>query len=193
MKEELVVLVNDKNEQIGVMPKLDVHHADTPLHRAFSVYVFNKEGKFLLTQRALSKKVFPGVWTNTCCGHPMPGESTIDAIRRRLKFELGLVPEKLTVVLPDYRYRAEMNGIVENEICPVYIATVLKNPKPNPKEVETYEWVNWQEFLKRLKKTPKRYSPWCVEQATLLSKNKLFLDSRTYSGIRDFRGNDEGL
>src|SRR5258708_22523889 len=122
--DEYVVLVNDNNEQIGVMPKLKAHNANTPLHRAFSVYIFNKRGKFLLTQRALKKKVFPGLWTNSCCGHPGPDETTEDAIKRRLQYELGLKPEKLTVVLPNYRYRAEMNGIVENEICPVYQVTV---------------------------------------------------------------------
>ena len=168
--QELVVLVNDNNEEIGSMPKLDAHHAHTPLHRAFSVYVFNSEGKFLLTQRALGKKVFPGVWTNSCCGHPGPGEATGDAIKRRLQFELGLIPISLKVVLPDYRYRAEMNGIVENEICPVYVATVSQDPKPNPGEVEDYKWVDWKEFLTLIKKTPDKYSPWCKEQAQLLNK-----------------------
>src|SRR5579872_3198009 len=134
--QELVVLVNDNNEEIGTMPKAKAHHANTPLHRAFSVYVFNAKGEFLLTQRAVSKKVFPGVWTNTCCGHPGPGETTEDAIRRRLQFELGLVPEKIKVILPKYRYRAQMNGIVENEICPVYTAIVDTEPKANSKEVE---------------------------------------------------------
>ncbi len=168
--QELVVLVNHNNEQIGTMEKTEAHNARTPLHRAFSVYVFNKEGKFLLTQRALSKKVFPGVWTNTCCGHPGPGETTEDAIKRRLQFELGLTPEKIKVVLPKYRYRAEMNGIVENEICPVYTAVVSKDPKPNSKEVEVYEWVEWEEFLTRLKDDPDRYSLWCKWQVEELKK-----------------------
>jgi isopentenyl-diphosphate delta-isomerase len=168
--QELVVLVNDNNKEIGTMPKLEAHTAHTPLHRAFSVYVFNKKGKFLLTQRAKSKKVFPGVWTNTCCGHPGPGEKTVDAITRRLQFELGLVPEKITIVSPKYRYRAEMNGIVENEICPVYTAIVSSEPKANPKEVEAYEWIDWKEFLIRLDKTSEKYSPWCKEQAKLLTE-----------------------
>jgi len=168
--EELVVLVNDNNEEIGTMPKMEAHNAHTPLHRAFSVYVFNRKGKFLLTQRALSKKVFPGVWTNSCCGHPGPGEETENAIKRRLEFELGLKPESLKAVLPKYRYRAEMNGIVENEICPVYTAIVSSDPKPNPQEIEDYEWIDWKKFLKNLEKDPEKYSPWCKEQARLLSK-----------------------
>ena len=168
--EELVVLVNDNNEEIGTMPKMEAHNAHTPLHRAFSVYVFNRKGKFLLTQRALSKKVFPCVWTNSCCGHPGPGEETENAIKRRLEFELGLKPESLKAVLPKYRYRAEMNGIVENEICPVYTAIVSSDPKPNPQEIEDYEWIDWKKFLKNLEKDPEKYSPWCKEQARLLSK-----------------------
>jgi len=167
--QELVVLVNDNNEQIGVMEKLAAHYADTPLHRAFSCYVFNKDGKFLVTQRALSKKVFPGIWTNSCCGHPGPGEATEDAIKRRLQFELGLVPDTLTVVLPDFRYRAEFQGIVENEICPVYIATVTYDPQSNPAEVEQYEWIDWEEFVTRLDQKPDEYSQWCREQVKELS------------------------
>jgi len=162
--KELIVLVNDTNEEIGTAPKLEAHNANTHLHRAFSCYVFNKDGKFLLTRRALSKKVFPGIWSNSCCGHPGPGEKIEDAIRRRLKFELGLVPESLKVVLPHFRYRAEMDGIVENEISPVYFATVSKNPTPNPKEVEDYEWIEWKEFIHRLKKDPQKFSQWCREQ-----------------------------
>ena len=172
--QELVVLVNDKNEEIGVMPKLEAHNAHTPLHRAFSCYVFNKEGKFLVTQRALEKKVFPGVWTNSCCGHPGPGEATIDAIKRRLQFELGLKPKILKVVLPHFRYIAKLHGIVENEICPVYIATVSHDPKPNPQEVEAFEWIDWEKFLKGLKEEPQKYSKWCRGQVNLLDKNKKF-------------------
>src|SRR5258708_18453577 len=108
--EELIVLVNDNNEEIGTMPKLEAHNADTPLHRAFSCYVFNQQGKFLLTQRAKSKKVFPGVWTNSCCGHPGPGEATEDAIKRRLQFELGLPAKSIKVVLPHFRYQAKFRG-----------------------------------------------------------------------------------
>lgn len=174
--EEYVVLVNDNNKQIGVMPKLAAHHSDTPLHRAFSCYIFNHDGKFLLTQRAYKKKVFPGVWTNSCCGHPMPGEKTEEAIRRRLAFELGLQPEKILVILPHYRYRAEMEGIVENEICPVYLVMVSDSPKPNRQEVETYEWIEWNKFLKMIEKKPTIYSPWCKEQAQLLDQNELFLN-----------------
>ncbi len=174
--QELIVLVNEDNQPIGTMPKLEAHNANTPLHLAFSCYVFNKEGEFLLTQRALSKKVFPGVWTNSCCGHPGPGEQLEDALRRRLKYELGLVPQKLELVLPHFRYRAEMDGIVENEICPVYIVKVNTEPQRNPEEVEAYRWIPWEDFVKVIEKNPKGYSEWCVLQVeelkTILKERK---------------------
>ncbi len=129
MAEEQIILVDDTNRQIGVAPKLASHHAATPLHRAFSCFVFNARGEFLITQRALSKKVFPGIWSNSCCGHPAPGENTEDAVRRRLRDELGLNVDTLLPALPDFRYRAEMNGIVENEICPVYVAVTNEEPR----------------------------------------------------------------
>lgn len=170
--DELVVLVNENNKRIGVMPRGSVHTAYTPLHRAFSVYVFNeRNGKFLLTQRAKSKKVFPGIWTNTCCGHPIPGERTEKAIARRLEFELGLFPRKIKIVLPDFRYRAEMNGIVENEICPVYVATISTDPIRNPDEVEDFRWVDWNDFLKIIAETPGDFSPWCQEQIAELTSS----------------------
>ncbi|MBA3724264.1 MAG: isopentenyl-diphosphate Delta-isomerase, partial [Candidatus Levybacteria bacterium] len=144
------------------------HHAHTPLHLAFSCYVFNAKGKFLLTQRALSKKVWPGVWTNSCCGHPGPGEQTDDAVKRRLQYELGLVPLTVQLVLPDFRYRTEFNGIVENEICPVYTARVSSEPKPNPQEVEAYRWIPWEAFVANVTEHPERYSYWCVKQVAQL-------------------------
>ena len=168
--QEYVVLVDDRKTPLGVLPKLAAHNANTPLHLGFSCYVFNKKGDFLLTQRALSKKVFPGVWTNSCCGHPAPDETTEDAVRRRLEYELGLEPTKLELVLPNFRYRAEMDGIVENEICPVYVATVHEEPKRNPKEVEAYHWVPWEKFVKEIEANPSGFSQWCVEQVKQLKK-----------------------
>lgn len=173
MDEEMIVLVDGQGNPIGTASKLESHNANTPLHLAFSCYVFNNKGEFLLTQRAKSKRVFPGIWTNSLCGHPMPGEETPDAIGRRLREELGLVANNIQVVLPDFRYRAEMNGIVENEICPVYIARTDQNPKPNPQEVEDYKWIVWKDFLKEIDKNPGGYSYWTVEQIKQLRSNSL--------------------
>jgi isopentenyl-diphosphate delta-isomerase len=162
--------VNDKNEEVGTMPKLAAHNANTPLHRAFSCYVFNRNGDFLLTQRALIKKVWPGIWTNSCCGHPGLGEATEDAVKRRLDYELGLVPSSLKLVLPDFRYKTELNGIVENEICPVYITRITTEPKPNPEEVEAYRWIPWEEYIQEVTKNPEGYSYWSVKQVEQLKE-----------------------
>ncbi|MFB9322598.1 isopentenyl-diphosphate Delta-isomerase [Cryptosporangium minutisporangium] len=146
--DELIVLLDESGRPIGTAPKLASHHRNTPLHAAFSSYVFDRSGRFLLTRRALSKKTWPGVWTNSCCGHPAPGEEPVAAVQRRLQQELGLSVEIAEIVplLPDFRYRAELDGVVENEICPVFGVRVDAEPVPNPDEVEEYRWVDWPQF-----------------------------------------------
>jgi len=143
--------VDDSGTQIGTAEKLSTHHANTPLHRAFSCYVFNDDGQLLVTRRADSKKVWPGVWTNSVCGHPAPGESTEAAIARRLQYELGMAADKVQVVAPHYRYKTPAyNGIIENEICPVYIAHATSAPQPNPNEVGEYKWMAWKDYVAAL-------------------------------------------
>ena len=165
---EHVVLVDDQNNEIGTAPKDTVHTKNTPLHRGFSVFVFNDKKEVLTTQRSLSKKTFPGVWTNTVCGHPGKGESVVDAARRRLQDELGLVVRDLVEVSP-YRYRCtDKSGIVENEICPIFIGYTNDTPTPKAGEVEQWKWVPWGEFLKDIENNPEIYSPWSREEAVIL-------------------------
>jgi len=180
MKEE-VVLVDENNNPVGAMPKSAVHGKDTPLHRGFSVFLFNKKGELLLQQRALSKITWPGIWSNSCCGHPLPGESTRDAALRRLSFELGLQGVELIEILPNYRYRFEKEGVVENEICPVFAGFMDKTPVPNPEEVGDTKWVSWPQFVEDIQKQPGRYSPWCEEEAFLLVRNNAFNDLYGYA------------
>ena len=105
---------------------------------------------FLATRRALTKKVWPGVWSNTVCGHPAPGESFEDAIDRRLEHELGMTARDVQVVLPDHLYRAPpFAGIVEYEFCPVFVARQASAPEPNPIEVGACAWIDWDEFVRR--------------------------------------------
>jgi isopentenyl-diphosphate delta-isomerase len=163
---ELIVLVDEAGTAVGTAPKATVHHADTPLHLAFSSYVFDRQGRFLLTRRALSKQTWPGVWTNSCCGHPMPGESYQQALHRRLDYELGLAADEVVELLPDFRYRAELNGVVENEICPVFGVRVSGEPVLRPTEVEESRWVDWQDVLAG--RTPP-LSPWCLLQLQALA------------------------
>jgi isopentenyl-diphosphate delta-isomerase len=167
---EQVVLLTESGHRSGVQEKAGVHHRDTPLHLAFSCYVFNARDELLLTRRALSKTTWPGVWTNTCCGHPAPGEPIEDGVRRRLRQELGIEIGELTLVLPRFRYRAEMgNGVVENEMCPVYRAYTGGEPSPEKSEVEDYEWVGWRELAEGVAARSRDVSPWCAEQIAELA------------------------
>lgn len=174
--DEQIVLVDNAGNPTGVAPKLASHHAETPLHLAFSCYIFDEQGKFLLTQRAKKKKVWPGVWTNSVCGHPAPKEKIEDAIARRLKYELGLNrPKKIIEILPDYRYKTPpFNGIVENEICPVYVAVVNNEPQPNPDEVEAYRWLSLSEVISDVKRRPRLYSYWLKDELKQLAVSRKF-------------------
>jgi isopentenyl-diphosphate Delta-isomerase len=169
---EYVVLVNEQNEPIGKALKSQVHTGDTPLHRGFSVFIFNSRGDLLLQQRSRYKKTWPLVWSNSCCGHPQPGEETIDAAQRRLLEELGLEIPQLWEVLPDYRYRAEMKGVVENEICPVFVGFTEEQPIPNQEEIHAVRWTPWEEFIQTVATANPPYSSWCVEETQLLAQNQ---------------------
>lgn len=196
MTEE-VILVDEKNNVLGTAPKDEVHTTNTPLHRGFSLFLFNSSGELLLTRRALTKKTFPGVWTNTVCGHPSLGESEVDAAKRRLNEELGIDLDKRpdkrsdlkvfqgltlmeTHVVSPYRYRfADKNGIVENEICPILIGYFDGDPNSNPQEVSDWKWINWHAFLMEIENdTADIYSPWCKEEAHILQKKINRLDKR---------------
>jgi isopentenyl-diphosphate delta-isomerase len=162
---EQVVLLSEEGYPVGVADKSSVHTTATPLHLAFSCHVENDDGQVLVTRRALAKLTWPGVWTNSFCGHPAPGESTPDAIERRALLELGLTVTGLELVLPDFRYRAvDASGIVENEICPVYRATATSEVRPNPDEVSEFAWIEPQALRNAAAAAPFAFSPWLVWQ-----------------------------
>ncbi|KMO71998.1 Isopentenyl-diphosphate Delta-isomerase [Mycolicibacterium chlorophenolicum] len=165
---ELVVLVDEEGRPIGSADKIGVHHESTPLHLAFSCYLFDQAGNVLLTRRALHKRTFPGIWTNSCCGHPAPDESMADAVQRRVREELGVGIADLECVLPDFRYYAvAADGVVENELCPVYRGRVEGPVRADPAEVMDYEWVPWEQACSAAR-LPWAISPWAVEQIPLL-------------------------
>lgn len=158
---EQVVLVDDAGSPIGVADKVAVHTTDTPLHLAFSCHVYSPAGEVLVTRRALSKLTWPGVWTNSFCGHPAPGDSMEDAIVRRSAFELGIRITDLELVLPDFRYRAvDASGIVENEVCPVYRAVTTDAVRANPDEVAEHLWVAPESLRAAALAAPYAFSPW---------------------------------
>ena len=169
---EQIVFVTEQGMPTGETgAKLASHTADTKLHLAFSCYIFRRsDNAILLTQRALSKKVWPGVWTNSVCGHPAPGEPMEAAIRRRTQYEVGIGQlEGIRVLLPEYRYTTPLyNGIIENEFCPVYMAYTDSEPQPNPDEVEAYKWLSWADYVQMLENKPDGMSYWAKDQYTQL-------------------------
>lgn len=168
-----VVLLDETGLPCGTAARLEVHTHDTPLHLAFSLYVLDTEGRLLLTRRALGKRTWPGVWTNTCCGHPRPEEAMTDAVRRRVAEELGLQVADAAVVLPDFRYRAvDVSGVVEHEICPVHLAVVPAGtaPAPDPDEVAEHTWVPWPQVRALVASAPALVSPWMALQVAALGE-----------------------
>jgi isopentenyl-diphosphate Delta-isomerase len=162
---EQVVLLDDNGQVCGSADKASVHTRSTPLHLAFSCHVFDARGRVLVTRRALGKKTWPGVWTNSFCGHPQPGETQEEAIARRASVELGITVSDLQLVLPDFRYRAvDASGIVENEICPVYRAVTSDAVSANPDEVSEWEWVAPASLTAAASAAPYAFSPWLVWQ-----------------------------
>jgi len=167
-REELVVLVDDDARPVGTLPKAAVHHRSTPLHLGFSCYLFDRRGRVLLTRRALTKPTWPGVWTNSCCGHPLPDEPLPEAVRRRARHELGLHIDHVQCVLPRFRYRAiATDGTVENELCPVFCARAHGAVQPAADEVMDWRWVLWSK-LRAAAELSWPLSPWAAAQVPLL-------------------------
>jgi isopentenyl-diphosphate Delta-isomerase len=172
--EERVILVDDAGNAVGTELKATVHHERTPLHLAFSCYLFDQQGRLLLTRRALHKPTWPGTWTNSFCGHPGPGEEVAEAVRRRAEQELGTTVERLQLTLPTFRYDATMpNGVMENELCPVFTAVAAAAVRADPSEVDDVEWVDWRPFRDEVVAGTRDVSPWCVEQVTALAAVEL--------------------
>jgi isopentenyl-diphosphate delta-isomerase len=162
---DLVVLLDEHGQPAGTAPRADVHTDDTPLHLAFSCYLRDGAGRVLITRRALAKRTWPGVWTNSFCGHPRPGEEMADAVHRYAAHELGTTVRDLACLLPAFRYRAvDAGGVVENELCPVFVATVDGDLHANPDEVAEHAWVPADHLRTVIELAPWSLSPWLVEQ-----------------------------
>jgi len=162
---EHVVLLDDMAMPIGRADKAEVHTLDTPLHLAFSCYLFDESGRVLLTRRALAKRTWPGVWTNSFCGHPAPDESILDAVHRRAAQELGAEIRDVRPIAPDFRYRAvDASGIVENEVCPVYSAVLTGPLAPHTDEVMEFSWAEPGAVARAAQLAPFGFSPWMVLQ-----------------------------
>lgn len=164
MEQELVILVNELDEQTGVMGKQEAHEKGL-LHRAFSVFIFNEAGALLLQQRALSKYHSPGLWTNTCCSHPRPGEDTGAAAKRRLKEEMGLDCKLDYKGKFIYKTRFE-NGLFEHELDHVFYGFTDVHPLINREEVNDFKWMSPDELKVDIKLHPQHYTYWLKEILT---------------------------
>lgn len=163
--EDHVILLHPDGTPRGLAPRATVHSASTPLHLAFSCHLVREDGQVLLTRRALTKRTWPGVWTNAFCGHPRQGETLERAIARHARHELGLEVRDVRPALPDFRYRAvDASGTVENEVCPVFIASAHGEPLPHPDEVMDLRWVPATELESLVRIAPWALSPWAVTQ-----------------------------
>ncbi len=165
---EEVVLVDEDNNVLGTTSKSSVHGEATPLHRGFSLFLFDRKGRLLLQQRSHTKETWPLAWSNSVCGHPALGESNIDAAKRRLEFELGMTATHIEEVTP-YRYTFVRDGVMENEICPILVGFTDQEPQPNNEEVAAVRWVAWLEFLQEVESQKGLYSEWCEEEARILA------------------------
>lgn len=156
--EELVVLVDKNDKEIGVMPKMEAHEKAV-LHRAFSVFVFNKKGELMLQQRAAHKYHSPLLWTNTCCSHQRNGESNINAGIRRLQEEMGFTTSLEEVF--SFIYKASFdNGLTEHELDHVMVGYFDDAPNINKDEVEAYKWMPLEDVKNDIDKNPSIYTEW---------------------------------
>lgn len=158
MREEEVILVTPEDKVLGTMPKMEAHKKAV-LHRAFSVFVMNKEGKILLQQRAAHKYHSPLLWTNTCCSHQRMGETNIGAGRRRLMEEMGFDTE-LTELF-SFIYKAPFdNGLTEHELDHVLLGRYDGDPDINPEEVAAWKWMDLRAVKQDLEQQPELYTAW---------------------------------
>ena len=155
----LVILVNEKDEPVGVMEKLEAHKRGGTLHRAFSILIFNDKGELMLQLRSRKKYHAGGLWTNTVCSHPRPGEDVLTAAHRRLREEMGFDTELEEI--GSFIYRADVgNGLTEYEYDHVLIGYYNGLPNPNPEEADGWKWMDFAEVLVDAKMNPEGYTPW---------------------------------
>ena len=156
--EELVVLVDENDKKIGLMPKMEAHEKAV-LHRAFSVFIFNKDGDLMLQQRAGHTYHSPLLWTNTCCSHQRDGETNLEAGKRRLFEEMGFNTDLKEVF--SFVYKAPFdNGLTEHELDHVMVGYYENEPKINKDEVEAYRWMTLEDVKTDIEKNPQIYTAW---------------------------------
>lgn len=156
--EEFVILVDEKDNKIGLMPKMQAHE-EARLHRAFSVFILNDKNEIMLQQRAAHKYHSPLLWTNTCCSHQRDGESNLEAGKRRLQEEMGFTVELKELF--SFIYKAPFdNGLTEHELDHVMVGYFNNNPIINPEEVESWKWMSIEAIKQDMNSNPDNYTAW---------------------------------
>lgn len=157
---EHVILVNERDDVIGSCEKLAAHQHGGRLHRAFSVLIYNPRGDLLLQERAAAKYHFAGLWSNTCCGHPRPGEETPAAARRRLREEFGFDADLTEQCAFIYDAHDAASGLTEREYLHIFTGMTSAEPKPDSREIGRWRWASAAEIQSEMSESPQRFSPW---------------------------------
>jgi len=155
---EEVILVDEFDNSIGTMEKLEAHQKGV-LHRAFSIFLFNKKEELLIQRRSLIKYHSAGLWTNTCCSHPRPNEKTLDAAKRRLKEEMGIETELTYKTHFTYKAKFE-NNLTEFEFDHIFTGIYTKSPEINPEEVDDFNWISLTDLKEKIKINPEKFTVW---------------------------------
>jgi isopentenyl-diphosphate delta-isomerase len=158
-ENELLVLVNEDDEEVGHLTKAACHDGDGVLHRAFSIFVFNDDGDLLVQRRSREKRLWPGFWSNSCCSHPRRGEVLTEAVHRRLYEELGM--ESDLTFLYKFGYFARFGDLgSEREMCSVFIGRSTDPVRPNANEVAEWRWISAADLDVALRERPDEHTPW---------------------------------
>jgi len=162
-EDELLILVDEDDNEVGTLSKAACHDGDGVLHRAFSIFVFNRDGELLLQQRSAEKRLWGGYWSNSCCSHPRAGEVLEEALHRRLEQELGLDTE--LVHLFTFRYHARFGDAgSEREVCSVWVGRSDGPVRVNPHEIDAWRWIAPAELDAEIAADPGRFTPWFLEE-----------------------------
>lgn len=174
MEEIKVILVDENDVETGLMGKTEAHEKGL-LHRAVSVFIINSEGEWLLQRRAFDKYHSAGLWTNTCCSHPLPGESNEDAAKRRLFEEMGMKCDLIPLFNFTYREILE-NGLIEHELDYVFLGITNELPVVNDLEVAEFKYFTYKELENDIQLNPENYTIWF---------RKIFKEVNTHIGIQN--------
>lgn len=169
-----LIKVDSGDAEIGTIEKRDAHLGKGVLHRAFSVFLFNRKGELLVQQRAFGKMLWGGYWSNSVCSHPRAGEELMHAAKRRVQQELNIDSPELTWVYA-FQYHAFFEDIgAEHEYCHVFIGRTDKDPAPHPDEIAAWRWVSCDDLKRELNEYPERFTPWFIQEVEGLSSRGLF-------------------